>query len=1004
MRYEPKQDSERKFSIPRALKGELTRSSLVEEIERASDLSVLIFSAPIGFGKTTTLAQWARATDSSVAWLTLDEEDANPSTLARSLGSSIKTAAPWLNLERFEASLDHPIPEVSAQALAEDLNDSASNLRMVLDQAQHLGLEAARWMEAFCTGLAEGHQVILSSYSEPKLRLGRMLAQGRVRILSPEQLLFSLEETEAYLASFGYQGDAKEVHRRLNGWPAGLALVGRGVSVQTAPEKLIHEMLDTLDAKLLASLPELSVLEVWSEAHAEDLGVALPAGWLEGLRDAGLPMVPVADGIYRPHTLLLQALDVRLRKRPARRRELFRLAAQLAEQAGNLLSAIRHYLKAKCFDDARRLAEQVIPQLEVRWEFGLVQQVLGEFPENHLSEGLGWALVVAYIEQGQPQRGETLAQKLSAAGISDRRGYFALGLCAVRKCDYEQVARLAEQGLAQGGNDLLENRLRRALANASCFLGDFERALELAQGCVAWAESKGDLLELAKSKEILGAVLCELGRQGEAKPLFLQALHIFRELNLSAGQVGLYLSLAELYRLSNQPREAVRYLDQALALLEGESSRNSPHAWESKADAYLWLGEFALARDCLLMALEKNADFSFWMYEQRISYKLAEVCCHLGDLEGAEAWVTRARAVPLSAKHEVEAKALFYEAIYAYYKGQPERAKELFEAALRLPLPPDRVVRSHFYLAEIARREGRLDATRVRNLNQAIERLGTAGVLGTDAPALGRALEAMLPLGLPQAYYDMALGVGVSREKPTRPNLQVVVTTLGGFAVELEGASIRVPNSKAREILAWLALNGAGSRGQIVDALWDGSNDYRHIDYFKISVRRLRAALAGHPLMDFDPVPFEDGIYRLSKRFEVKVDVLELERLLALGKPEDLEKAIDLYRGPFLPEAEAGWVEPIRTRALDAALAAAGSLGEILAQENPSRAAWAFQKLVELDPLAEASYIKLLRVLRRLGDDRRAKVVYRALVRMLNDEYGAEPDPALTREFGDWVR
>lgn len=104
-----------------------------------------------------------------------------------------------------------------------------------------------------------------------------------------------------------------------------------------------------------------------------------------------------------------------------------------------------------------------------------------------------------------------------------------------------------------------------------------------------------------------------------------------------------------------------------------------------------------------------------------------------------------------------------------------------------------------------------------------------------------------------------------------------------------------------------------------------------------------------------------------------------------------------------MPEVEAGWVEPIRTRALDAALAAAASLGEMLAEDNPTQAAWAFQKLVELDPLAEASYIKLLRVLRRLGDHPRAKLVFRSLVRMLADEYGADPDPAVVREFGDLV-
>jgi ATP/maltotriose-dependent transcriptional regulator MalT len=98
------------------------------------------------------------------------------------------------------------------------------------------------------------------------------------------------------------------------------------------------------------------------------------------------------------------------------------LAASLAEHAGNPLSAIRHYLEARSFDDARRLAEQVIPELEVRWEFGLIRQVLEGYPEGRLSDELKWVLVNAYIELGEPKQGEILAQKLGTAGVSHRGG------------------------------------------------------------------------------------------------------------------------------------------------------------------------------------------------------------------------------------------------------------------------------------------------------------------------------------------------------------------------------------------------------------------------------------------------------------------------------------------------------------------------------------------------------------------------------------------------------
>lgn len=990
-----------KFVIPSVLKYELTRPSLIEEIEQSADFTLLVLTAPIGFGKTTTLAQWARATRSRVAWLNLDSEDEDPSQLARSLSSSIKAAEPLLKLEKFETARGLQSPEASAFALAEDLNTSASNLRIIVDQAQHLGPEAAHWMELFCTNLAEGHQLILSGYTEPKLRLGRLITQGRVRAINPKHLEFSLEEAKVFLASHGYQGDPMEAYQWLEGWPAGLAMIAQEAHTKVPPEKLVDEMLDTLETPLQEVLPELSVLEVWSETEAESFGVSLPEGWLERVRDSGLPMTPLGGGVYRPHTLLLRALDARLCKRPARRKELHRQAALMAEQAGNSLTSIQHYLAAKCFDDARRLAEQVVARLEARSEFRLVRQVLEAFPKNQLSDKLQDALAVAYIYSGETQRTETLMQKLYANGIFQRRGYFSLGLVAARKGDTSQALGLFEQGLAQGGNDLLENRLRRNVAHSLVKLGLWERAIVEAERCVKWAAQAGDSLELAKSRRLLVWPLASQRRFEEAESTLLRALRVYQEEHLIFDQISVYNDLAELCRLTNRPQEALQHVERALALPGAEDSLNFQIIVETKADCYIWLNEFALARDNLLLALERNV-LRYLAVEQRVLYKLAEVCCRLGDLEAAENWVLQARAVPLQPQDSTNGVVHFYEGIFHFFTGQLQGARKHFEAALARPLQRDRQARSHLYLAEIARLEGHLEHLHVQQLRQAIEQLGNAGVLAVDGAALGKTLEELLALGLPKKYFEMAQA-GSLRVDATPTRLRMYLSTLGEFAVKIEGRPVAITHSKAREILVWLALNGKGSRGQIVDALWDGSDDYRHIDYFKISVRRLRSALASHPLVDFDPVPFEGGLYRLGDRLEVQVDVVELERLLALGSAEDLEMALKVYRGTFLPEVEAGWVELIRTRALDAALAAAASLGEMLAKDNPTQAAWAFQKLVELDPLAEASYIKLLRVLRRLGDHPRAKLVFHSLVRMLADEYGADPDPAVVREFGDLV-
>ncbi len=53
----------------------VNRSHLIERLQQGMERTFTLVSAPVGFGKTTLLAQWLAERRTVVAWLSLEAED-----------------------------------------------------------------------------------------------------------------------------------------------------------------------------------------------------------------------------------------------------------------------------------------------------------------------------------------------------------------------------------------------------------------------------------------------------------------------------------------------------------------------------------------------------------------------------------------------------------------------------------------------------------------------------------------------------------------------------------------------------------------------------------------------------------------------------------------------------------------------------------------------------------------------------------------------------------------
>ncbi|HXP33688.1 MAG TPA: BTAD domain-containing putative transcriptional regulator [Acidimicrobiales bacterium] len=231
------------------------------------------------------------------------------------------------------------------------------------------------------------------------------------------------------------------------------------------------------------------------------------------------------------------------------------------------------------------------------------------------------------------------------------------------------------------------------------------------------------------------------------------------------------------------------------------------------------------------------------------------------------------------------------------------------------------------------------------------------------------------------------------------------VRVLGPARVEAWGDEITSGlRSSAYELLAWYALRPDGATAEAaIDALWPDASPQRGRERFWTALGNLRSRLhdpnnesveiltkvgehyrPDPTVLDLDLWRFENALSDAARANEA-VDVIAA-----------LEVAAATYGGDFYPSANALWVEPAREdlhrRALDAQL----RLAELRADDGrPDAAIAALERAIEIDPICEDAYRRLMTLQARFGRDDAAQRTWRLLQGRLA-ELDLEPETTTT--------
>ena len=370
-----------KLTIPRPVGPRVGRTPLTERIERSAQRFVLLV-APAGFGKTTTLAEWATSTDADVAWLSCDESDSEPAQFWSGLITAVTSRWPQAGYDA--ALILERSPDAQRQlvtSLGNDLAGLEHPGAIVIDDIQ-FARSTQRMLLSLLQALPPHVRLILGSRRDPAFSLARLRISGGLLELRGEDLAFSQDETAAMFALAGVPleaGHLDRLHALTEGWPAGLQLAamalhhsddhGRTIDAFASTTRamsvyLVDEVLEQLSAEFVDFITMIAVLDEFDVALCEAVtdDPAAPAR-LEELVSADLFVVQVGDveERYRFHRLFRTFLRARLMSLGGDLpRKVHERAIRALEERGDHLAALR---LATMTGDTRRAAEIVTKNL-----------------------------------------------------------------------------------------------------------------------------------------------------------------------------------------------------------------------------------------------------------------------------------------------------------------------------------------------------------------------------------------------------------------------------------------------------------------------------------------------------------------------------------------------------------------------------------------------------------------------------------------------------------------
>jgi LuxR family maltose regulon positive regulatory protein len=235
---------EAKLRLPLIDETLVHRGAIIDQLLDASNLPVVLITAPPGYGKTVVAEQWSHEDPRPFAWLSLDDADNDPVVLLTYLMlamqriEAVDSGVLALLADNADALHDVALPRFGRM-----LGNRSRPFVLVLDDADALVSVGAREvLEVITRHLPEGSQLALVGRRAPDLSWSALRVQRQLLEIRSPQLRLSRAEAKALIEATGLQlndSDVTLLVERTEGWAAGLYLAAVSLSAAVTQRRAV---------------------------------------------------------------------------------------------------------------------------------------------------------------------------------------------------------------------------------------------------------------------------------------------------------------------------------------------------------------------------------------------------------------------------------------------------------------------------------------------------------------------------------------------------------------------------------------------------------------------------------------------------------------------------------------------------------------------------------------------------------------------------------------------
>lgn len=400
---------------------------LLQRMDTWLDHAVILVLSPAGFGKSTLLSQalslLRERPDTIVAWLSLDEDDAEASRFIAGIVLALAHAG-------FDVGALGPVAEsglvdveekkILLSLLASIANSEQRVVLMLDDYHRSRSSHVDDVVERILHGAIPNLHLMISTRERPCLQLSDLEARGMVLEIDSRDLVLSLEQSTALLGDRLSVEEHRQLYAMTEGWAVAVqlarlwldklanrevasALGGFTATSGQIARYLAEQVFGRLPADAQSFLLAMSLFDRFSASFADHVRNSRDSrAILDSLANLEALLVPLDEGRlwYRFHALFADFLRHRLPGAPEIDViELHRRAAAWLARNGDLIEAVRHTIEAKDPEAAVGLINEAGGwQLALRQGIGYVRSLLRSFPSEYMAHSSALLIVQAYVE------------------------------------------------------------------------------------------------------------------------------------------------------------------------------------------------------------------------------------------------------------------------------------------------------------------------------------------------------------------------------------------------------------------------------------------------------------------------------------------------------------------------------------------------------------------------------------------------------------------------------